>query len=160
MTNPKTTLVSLNATDQTSCETFVGTNEGLRLTPYDDKTGLPVKAPQGDLSIGFGCNLADGLTRDQATLLMQNALVDCEIELKQAFNFYTTLTPYRKIAMLDLCYNLGIGSLKSFSTFISLMEQGDFEGASSDLLSTELYTQEPVRTNRVIYLIKNNTMVY
>lgn len=161
MINPKTTLVSLSNADQELCFAFISNNEGLRLKAYDDETGKEVDAPQGNLTIGYGTNLTE-FNVNHALLLLQYDLVICEIDLKQEFDWYPALSPIRKIVMLDMCYNLGIAGLKTFTNdakagFIDLMATENYNAAGNDL-ETSLWAKEvKTRATKDIYMIQNNS---
>ena len=56
------TLSSLTENDQILAENFIIKHEGFSYFAYDDETGLRVKAPKGNLTIGHGINLAEGFS--------------------------------------------------------------------------------------------------
>ena len=48
--------------------------------------------------------------------------------------------------LTELAFQLGGAGLEKFSTFLRLVQQGDYKAASADLLSTKLANQLPKRT--------------
>lgn len=94
--------------------------EGDKLKPYDDATGLPVVAPRGFLSWGWGFNLmacgSEGLFEVMARYLVTQ--VDAELS---KLPWYVSLTnePTRQSVFLDVAYNVGVaGEIHGFPTMI------------------------------------------
>lgn len=82
--------------------------EGDKLKPYDDATGLAVVAPVGNLSWGWGFNLmacgSEGLFLAMATYLV----TDLDTYLSRQ-SWYAALgsEPTRQSVFLDVAYNAG-----------------------------------------------------
>jgi lysozyme len=151
-----TTLTSLSEADQLLCEHMVALNEGFRAQAYDDKTGLRVKAPVGALTIGNGINLDIGLSVQESMTILRNRLCQAECSILVAFPWFKGLTAIRKIAILDIVYNLGITDFKTFTTFIGKMEDGQYAAAADDVQTTLWDKEDGERAVRDDYMIRNN----
>src|ERR1700761_2588034 len=82
-------------------------DEGYETYPYDDETGLRVRAPKGNITIGYGTNLDAGLSDEEADILMTLRILASEAKLSTAYvPFPTWLTVQRDVlTMID--YNTG-----------------------------------------------------
>lgn len=150
-------LVSLSDTDQGLCEGFISTNEGFRSYPYDDATGLRVKAPKGNLTVGYGTNLANGLSPLEALTLLRGRLCAAESVVIDSFPAYGGLSSVRKIVILDMAYNMNANKLIStFDTFLGLVKAGNYIGAAEDGTRTLWYKQVGLRGVKNMYMMKNN----
>lgn len=82
--------------------------EGDKLKPYDDATGLPVVAPKGNLSWGWGFNLmacgSEGLFAAMADYLVSQ--LDAHLS-QQAWYASLSSDPTRQSVFLDVAYNSG-----------------------------------------------------
>lgn len=152
----KTTLTSLSETDQLLCEQLIALNEGFRAQAYDDKTGLRVNAPVGTLTIGHGLNLKEGITVQESMTIMRNRMCQAECAILVAFPWFKGLTPIRKIAIIDICYNIGVADFKTFTTFIGKMEDGLYAAAADDLEHTLWDSETGERAVRDDYMIRND----
>jgi GH24 family phage-related lysozyme (muramidase) len=103
--------------------------EGLKLYPYDDKTGLRVTAPVGHISIGFGCNL--DVQRSEAfwmkVLCADLATLD-NLLLSRAW--YSGASDVRQSVFLDIAYNQGLGGLLDYTFMIHYASIGDWPKAA------------------------------
>lgn len=122
-------------------------DEGMRLRPYVDTAGKT--------TIGVGRNLTDnGISSDEALVLLQNdmkaALEDCE----SAFEWWTDLDDVRQRVLCNLCFNMGLVTLLTFTTFLRLMSQANYQAAADDLLHTKWAGQVGQRAQRLAGAIR------
>lgn len=103
--------------------------EGFKSRVYKDVAGLP--------TIGYGHKLrpdesfSDGVTQDQASLILQGDLREVEAQVAKLVT--VPLTQGQFDALVDFTYNLGAGRLQH-STLLSLLNQGHYESAANGLL--------------------------
>ena len=117
-------------------------HEGLRLKPY--------MCTAGKLSIGVGRNLDDnGITKDEALYLLdndiENALSDCQT-LIQGFN---AIDDVRKIALIDMMFNLGYNRMSKFIKMLTAIKCGDWEEASKQALDSRWAKQVGRRAEKI-----------
>jgi lysozyme len=120
-------------------------DEGLRLKPYqcsEDKT-----------TIGIGRNLDDvGITKEEAFYLLGNDIDRCDKQLDQYLPWWRTLSDRRQRALLNQCFQLGIGGLLKFSKMLGALQAGDWPEAYRQALDSRWYAQTPERAKRVAEL--------
>jgi len=108
------------------------------------------KCSAGKNTIGIGRNLDDvGISEDEAEYLVLNDLVKAAKQLNTTFTWYSSLTIRRKQAMINICFNVGIGTLKQFKRFLAAMESGDYEEAKKELLDSKYARQVGQRAQEV-----------
>ena len=82
------------------------------------------KCPAGKWSIGAGRNLEDrGITESEARHLLNNDIRISIDELTDAFPWFTRLDETRQAAMVELHFNLGLSTLKTFRKTLGLIEE-------------------------------------
>jgi lysozyme len=126
-------------------------HEAERFFPYDDATGRPLRTGdtlKGKLTIGVGRNLtAVGIHPMESRYLLQNDMGDVARELDQRLAWWRTLDDVRQRVLADLAFNMGVGGLLTFVSFLAEMQRGNFVVAASDLDST-LYARQVGRRER------------
>lgn len=108
-------------------------------------------------TIGVGRNISEsgiGLSEDEINYLLENDIARCEAELLRSFPWYDELDDVRKQAIINLCFNIGITSLRKFKNANSLMRDGDFYGASIEYLDSRWARQVGKRAIEVCHMIK------
>jgi hypothetical protein len=122
--------------------------EGERLLPYDDATGLPVKAPKGNLSWGRGFDLmqcgSPGLFAAMETYL----LTQLDTALKD-YPWYVALDDVRASVCLEIGYNSGLSGLLHFPLMIAALTQKNWAEAAA-----QCHVQNPELAARYAALAK------
>lgn len=117
----------MSAVDLT--EARLDPEEGTKLYPYDDATGLRVRAPKGHISWGKGFNL-DACGSVGLFNVMRRYLLEQEDKTLQAFPWYVSLDPVRQSVCQDIAYNAG--SLLHFPHMIAALAKGDWATAAAE----------------------------
>lgn len=133
--------------------------EGLRLCAYDDATGatiLPGTRVAGNPTIGIGTNLAPGagITEVEADYLLINRLRSAAGDAATLACF-NRLDDVRRLALIDMVFNMGLGKVKTFTTFLGLLAAGNYAAAGQDLLGTLWARQVGQRAQRIATIIQN-----
>jgi lysozyme len=108
--------------------------ESCSLKAYPDPPG------SGKFSIGWGHQIKSGESYDQNSVISQSEADDLlRVDVGSAYtcvtqNVETDLTLNQTAALISFCYNVGCTAFSS-STLVSLVNQGDFEGASEQFSS-------------------------
>src|ERR1035437_4045766 len=128
-------------------------DEGLRVLLYDDKTGKSLSHGStivGNPTLGIGWNVATtALTADQYRIIL-GWIVDARIApLSAVLTWFSALTEPRQRAVANMAFQLGITGLLKFNTFLSLMEQGQYDQAATDLESTPWFSEVGERGPRI-----------
>jgi lysozyme len=129
--------------------TLLKQDEGLRQTVYDDATGLEVKAPHGNLTIGYGINLQQGISEELASVLLDYVVNLSITVLKHDIECFAKLNDVRQAVLINMAYNLGIHGLMGFTTMLSNLAQERFTEAGMDLLDSKAARQLPARYSRL-----------
>ncbi|KAA6459612.1 hypothetical protein DYQ86_15955 [Acidobacteria bacterium AB60] len=140
--------------------------EGRRAFAYDDKTGkriMPGVPLVGKPTIGVGCNLAtmwakltlSGMGLDFDYLASgQGELNDAEIDgllsraLAKAYGGARALFPdldqyetNQQLVIVDLTFNMGVGTLATFHKTIAAIKAQNWQQASVELANSDWYRQ-------------------
>ncbi len=100
-------------------------HEGYRQFPYADTKGIA--------TVGIGRNLQTrGIAKTEADLMLINDVEDAQKYLNN-YAFFAKLNGPRQAALIDMVFNLGSIKFGGFTTFISLLEHGNFMAAAIDL---------------------------
>ena len=153
--------------DRTKLEAELTRDEDLRLKTY--------RCTAGKLSIGIGRNLDDvgisaaetqalgitkasciarGITRAQASALFGNDIAGCERALDRCLAWWRTLNPVRQRVLLNMCFNMGIGTLLTFKNTLEFMRTGKFGAAAEGMLASRWRRQVGARALRLAEMMR------
>ncbi len=122
-------------------------NEGLKLKPYKDTVGK--------LTIGVGRNLDDkGISRIEALYLLENDITEVMRQLDANLPWWKTQSDTRKRALIDLCFNMGIGTLLTFKNTLAAWQRGDYDAAGRGLENSKWFTQVGYRGPLIVQMVK------
>lgn len=101
------------------------------------------RCPAGKLTIGYGHNMdaaplpgwqpGSTLTEPQAEALLLEDIANAQKKLDAALPWAATLDAARYAALINMCFNMGIGTLQTFKNTLASMQKGDFEAAAHNL---------------------------
>lgn len=103
--------------------------EGIRVLPYDDATGLPVVAPKGNLSWGEGFNLMKCGSRGLFEAMLRYLIGVIEADLVQLPWYLQLPDPVQSVCQ-DISYNGGVKDLLGYPKMIAAFEAGDMNAAA------------------------------
>ena len=125
-------------------------HEGVRLYPYRDTVGK--------LTIGVGRNLDDvGISEEEAQLLLRNDLTQISAELA-AQPWFSTLDRARRLALIDMGFNLGLPRLLQFKRMIAALEAGDWQRAADEMLDSRWAAQVGARARELAAIVQSGTL--
>lgn len=118
--------------------------EGERLVAYLDTEGI--------LTVGIGHNCeassVEGVTKpgDRITPETEQALFDADVDEAAAqldvhLPWWRDLDDARQNVLLDMCFNMGIKTLKTFVNALGRVEAGDYEAAADGMLASKWASQ-------------------
>lgn len=123
-------------------------HEGVRNKPYRDTKGI--------LTIGIGWNMeANPLPQDIAAFLrvhgyitneMIDRLLDISIETatdncRDIYKDFDSFSENRRFALIDLMFNMGIGTMLTFRNTNRAINEGRWEDAAKGLRYSKWYSQ-------------------
>ncbi len=113
--------------------------EGERSCPYDDATGVRVKAPKGHITWGRGFDLEECGSPGLFDVMERYLLGQLDAQLR-VNAWYSQLDDVRASVALDVAYNAGLsGFLKGFPHCVAALERGDFASAATELHVEDLH---------------------
>jgi lysozyme len=122
-------------------------DESTRLKPYTDTVGK--------LTIGTGRNLTDvGISNDESDYLLANDIARTEAELLKALPWTASLDDARQSALINMGFNLGVPGLLEFRHTLGLIQSGDYEAASDEMLNSRWAAQVGARAHRLALQLK------
>lgn len=105
-------------------------HESYKQFPYTDTTG--------HLTIGIGRNLSDrGVSITEATYLLDDDIIYFYGKLCNFLKFFSALNENRQIALVDMCFNLGVQGFLNFKDMIIALEAHDYERAAKEMLDSK-----------------------
>jgi len=128
------------------------------------KTYLDTK---GILTGGIGHNLIakpeEGFDRagidvpnDVRDAWFETDIQECIDALDRSLKWWRDLDDVRQNALLNLCFNMGIGGLLTFKNTLAALAAGDYDKAASGILNSQ-YARDvgPYRSGRVAGMIRS-----
>ena len=120
---------------------FLEREEGFRARPY--------RCTAGALTVGFGTNLAAGITRSQAAALMMLEIEEDILPvLRKNLPWFDTLNEVRQTVLISMAYQMGVKGLLGFNATLSYISQGNYAAAATQMLSSKWARQTPNRARR------------
>lgn len=130
---------------------MIARQEDFRQYPYKDLTGHE--------TIGYGRNLRiNGISQDEALILMENDLMKAEEELWKTFPGYEKLSDARKVVLIDMAFNLGIEGFMQFRGMILAIDANDFDKAAEEMLESLWATQTKSRAIQLAMIMRTGVL--
>ena len=122
-------------------------HESFREYPYLDSTG--------HLTIGIGRNLSNrGISYTEAIALLDDDISYFDSNLSRLLYFFSSLDETRQIALIDMCFNLGIHGFLAFKNMLHYLEEKDFDNAAEEILNSKAAKQNPDRYKQLADMMR------
>ena len=119
--------------------------------PYTDSTG--------HLTIGIGRNLADrGISQPEAIYLLDEDISYFTSKLSSYLNFFNKLSENRQVALIDMCFNLGVQGFLNFKGMVMALESHDYERAAKEMLDSKWASQVGERAVKLAKIMRTNEL--
>jgi lysozyme len=123
-------------------------DEGLRLSPY--------RCTADNLTIGVGHNLdANPITERAAMVILEDDITACMAALDRTVPWWRGLPDPQQRAMVNMCFQLGIGGLGKFKRMLAALQARQFDVAAGEALNSDWAIQTPARAKRVAELMRS-----
>jgi len=124
-------------------------HEGVKKYVYEDSLGIK--------TIGVGRNLESmGLLSKEIDFLLMNDVERVITELECTFDWFSDLDGARRDAMIDIGFNLGVGSrLLSFKKALAAMEDEDYTKAAIEFMNSKWAEQTGSRAIELCDMIES-----
>lgn len=121
-------------------------HEALRLQLYLDTVGKQ--------TIGWGRNIEDnGISKEEADFMFDNDFARCQRELAP-YPWYVNQPKNVQDALMNMCFNLGIGRLLGFKKMIMALTAKDYTKAAIEALDSKWAKQVGQRAKDVALMIR------
>lgn len=126
-------------------------DEGWKNKPYVDSVGK--------VSIGVGRNLTDrGVSDGEISDMLQNDISDAALQLCLHLPWWETLDDVRQRVLLNLCFNVGIGTLLTFAPTLALIQSGNYSEAARHMRASLWAKQVGQRAERLATAMETGVM--
>jgi len=136
--------------------------------------------PAGKLTIGYGRNVQDnpfteeeykmlfpelsilkamieivknGITESQAEKLLNIFIIETTCDMMRNYTWYRNLSLYRRMVILDMIYNLGLGDFMRFKKMIKALEGRNYVNASNEIEDSRYYRQVGSRAKSNVHIM-------
>jgi len=128
-----------------TCANYIKQNEGYVPKYYTDSRGYG--------TICWGHLYTQGhsgetFTQSQCQSFFNSDYATAYNGAKTLVSNFNSLTAARQCVLVDMTYNLGLGGIRSFNTFLGMVQSGSYSSAASDMLGTRWASQVHGRANR------------
>tara|TARA_Y100000593_G_scaffold21647_2_gene43393 strand:- start:889 stop:1317 length:429 start_codon:yes stop_codon:yes gene_type:complete len=125
-------------------------HEGSRQFAYEDHLGY--------VTVGVGRCLDEkvglGLSEAEIDFLLKNDIERCTAELQQRFDWFDGLDEVRKVALVDMNFNMGITRLSKFKNMLSALEEARYDDAATEALDSRWAKQVGQRSINVSEMLR------
>jgi lysozyme len=122
-------------------------HEGLMLKPY--------VCPMGKLSIGYGRNLDDnGISLQEAEAMLKSDIDNAIKGCRDNISFFDNLPIPAQEVLINMCFQMGIGSLLKFRKTLVYLKNKQWSEASVEMLDSAWHKQTPKRARELSSRIK------
>jgi lysozyme len=126
----------------------------------EGKRNRGYKCPAGYWTIGVGYNVESGpALPDRIIDQITDFLIDhFETEVLNSLPWVSELNEARFNALVNMAFQLGIKGLLGFRHTLSLIREGDWQGAHDAMLESKWAKQTPARAKRIAKQILTGVM--
>jgi lysozyme len=131
----------------------------LLLLKHEGEVNHAYQDSEGYWTIGVG-RLIDqkkggGISHDEAMFLLENDIDRIITLCYGEFPWFTKLDETRKMVVLNMVFNLGLGNFKNFKKTISYIEKGQYSQAATEMLDSKWANQVGVRAIELSEMMKH-----
>lgn len=117
-------------------------DESVRLKPYTDTVGK--------LTIGVGRNLTDvGISNDESDYLLANDIARARADLLRFLPWTTSMDEVQREVLTNMVFNMGVHRLLEFKRTLALIQTGNYDAASTEILNSAWAEEVNARAHRL-----------
>ena len=130
----------------------LASEEGFRPYCYRDSLGY--------FTIGIG-RLIDqrkggGISREEAEYLLANDIDKVSKQLDSSLPWWRELSTTRQVVIASMAFQMGVGTLLTFTSTLRFIRIGDYFSASEAMLDSRWAAQTPARAKRLAAAMRTN----
>ena len=95
-----------------------------------------------------------GITHEESMYLLGNDIKTVLGQCDREFDWFDDLDEARKIVVLNMVFNMGIGNFKGFKKTIAFISAGDYTEASIEMLDSTWSSQVGIRAAKLSTIMK------
>lgn len=124
------------------------------LERHEGRCPVAYKDTVGIWTVGVGHNLQTPISDDVIDVILADDLRNVETALDCNLPWWRSEGWPRQLALIDLCFNLGIRGLLQFRNTLAAWKAGDYEGAAKGLMDSKWYGQVGKRGPAVVQMVR------
>ena len=121
-------------------------HEGKRTKPYTDT--------EGNLTIGIGYNLENGIPDEIIYRLLEIKVEEAKSELDRDMPDWKDHSQDRQLVLVDMMYNLGAPKFHTFFKMRKALLTKDYETAADEMLDSKWARQVGMRAERLADMMR------
>ena len=123
------------------CFDLLKIDEGEVLTPYKDS--------EGNLTIGVGHLLSNGISREVSKIIFYEDFLKSQMDCWDKIPCYANLNEARRYVLANMCFNIGISRLLGFKKMLSALDKEDYSKAAEEMMDSKWAVQVKSRATRL-----------
>ena len=129
------------------------------LTSHEKYVQFPYVDSTNHLTIGIGRNLSDrGISTSEALYLLDDDILYFTNKLTHFLHCFATLSENRQIALIDMCFNLGVQGFMHFTQMIAALESHDYERAATEMINSKWAEQVGQRATTLANIVRTGEL--
>jgi lysozyme len=144
----------MNKAEMEALEKQLKRHEGFRSHAYQDSEGY--------WTIGIG-RLVDeskggGISENEAMFLLRNDILQVKDELDQNIEWWRRLSKVRRMALVNMGFNLGVPGLLQFENMLAALKEGNYKRAKDGALNSLWAEQVGRRAQDIAHMVEKDEM--
>jgi lysozyme len=132
-------------------KTLLVKHETYKQFPYTDQTGR--------LTVGIGRNLSDrGISTAEAFYLLDDDIIYFTDKLSHYLQCFKDLDESRQLALVDMCFNLGLQGFLNFKEMVAALNVHDYVRAAHEMLNSKWAQQVGQRAITLANIIRTGEL--
>lgn len=121
---------------------------------FEGLSVLPYECPAGHLTIGYGHNLENGISKEAAEFILREDLQAAVKAVSKHFAWWQGLNEARQFVLVDMAFNMGLAKLSTFKKMLEATQRGDWNKAAAEMLNSRWATQVGRRARELAEIMK------
>lgn len=126
---------------------------------YEGLSVVPYQCPTGHLTIGYGHNLENGISKEAAEFILKQDMQSAEQALAKQWNRWNQLGEVRQFVLTDMCFNMGISKLRTFKKMWAAIKRGDYQTAAAEMINSRWASQVGYRATELAKMMKTGAYI-